>query len=207
MSSKTKEHIVEVAKLMYQKGMADAFSGNISVREDDNLYITPSGICKGYLKEEMIVKTDLEGKIIEGNYRPSSEIKLHLTAYKKRKDAGAAIHAHSPYATAFAVANKPIETKAYAEMLIFFGKIPLAKYGAPSTEDICSGAEEYIENYDTILLANHGIMTVEKDVFNAFFKIEAAESIAKVLILSNIAGGEKDLTDEQIRQLSNIRKI
>jgi len=99
--------------------MVNAFAGNLSVRDGNNVYITPSGICKGFLKEDMIVKTDMNGNILEGMYKPSSEIKLHLEAYKKRKDIYSVVHAHPPYTTAYAVANKPIESKACAEMVIF----------------------------------------------------------------------------------------
>jgi len=68
-----REQIVKVAKLMYEKGMVNAFAGNLSVRDGNNVYITPSGICKGFLKEDMIVKTDMNGNILEGMYKPSSE--------------------------------------------------------------------------------------------------------------------------------------
>jgi len=97
MSDAIREQIVKVAKLMYEKGM-----------------VKPSGICKGFLKEDMIVKTDMNGNILEGMYKPSSE------TYKKRKDIYSVVHAHPPYTTAYAVANKPIESKACAEMVIFF---------------------------------------------------------------------------------------
>jgi len=206
MSDAIREQIVKVAKLMYEKGMVNAFAGNLSVRDGNNVYITPSGICKGFLKEDMIVKTDMNGNILEGMYKPSSEIKLHLEAYKKRKDIYSVVHAHPPYTTAYAVANKPIESKACAEMVIFFGKIPLAAYGTPSTDEIFSGVEEYINEYDVILLANHGIVSFGRDVFDAYFKLEADEDIAKTLILSRLLGGEKDLPENKLKELDDMRK-
>ncbi|HHV30528.1 MAG TPA: class II aldolase/adducin family protein [Clostridium sp.] len=206
MSDTIREQIVKVSKLMYDKGMVNAFAGNLSVRDGDNLYITPSGICKGFLREDMIVKTDMNGNVLEGMYRPSSEIKLHLGIYRERKDVYSVAHAHPPYTTAYAVANKAIESKACAEMVIFFEKIPLAAYGTPSTDEIFSGVEEYINEYDVILLANHGIVSAGRDVFDAYFKLEAAEDIAKTLILSQVLGGEKDLPEGKLKELGDIRK-
>lgn len=206
MSSAIREDIVKVSKLMYDRGMANAFAGNVSVRDGDSIYITPSGISKGFLTEDMIVETDMNGNVIEGMYKPSSEIKLHLSAYRNRKDVWSVIHAHPPYTTAYAIANKSIETKAYAEMIMFFEKIPLAAYGTPGEDEIYYGMEEYINDYDIVLLANHGIVAVGKDVFDAFFKLEAAESMAQTLTIVSSIGGEKSLPEDKIKELDEIRK-
>ena len=205
MKNKIKNQIVEVSKLMYNKGFANAYEGNVSMLDNDLIYITPSSICKGFLNEDMIVVTDSEGNVIEGNFKPSSEIKLHLAAYRSRKDINSVVHAHSPYATAFAVANKPIETKAYTEMMLFFDRIPLADYGTPSTDEIFYGVEKYINYYHIILLANHGVLTTGSDAYEAFFKLESAESIAKTLLLANLLGGEKELPADKIEKLNEIR--
>lgn len=201
MQSLIKKQVMEVAKLMYDKGLVNAFEGNISARDNNLIYITPSATCKGFLTEEMLVVTDREGHILEGNLNPSTEIKLHLAAYMRREDIGAVVHAHSPFATAYAIANKPIETKAYPELITFFGKVPLAKYGTPSTDEIVDGMVEYINEYDIILLANHGVIAVGKDVYDAFFKLEAVEAIAKTLTISQVLGGEKELPQEKLEEL------
>lgn len=200
-----RENIVKVAKHMYEKGLVNPFEGNVSVLDGEQVYITPGGIYKGCLEKDMIVITDLNGNVLEGLYRPSSEIKMHLAAYRQRSDIKAVIHAHSPYATAYAVANKPIETKAYTEMISFFDKIPLAKYGTPSTDQISEGIKEYIDSYDIILLANHGIVAVGPDLFNALFKLEAAESMAKTLLLSKMLGGEKELPEDELKILHEMK--
>jgi len=196
-----KKKILEVSKLMYDKGFVNPYEGNVSIMDGEQIYITPAGVCKGYLTEDMIVVTDINGNVLEGMYKPSSEIKLHLAAYKLRSDVKAVIHAHPPYSTAYAVANKPIETKGYTEMITFFGKIPLAKYGQPSTDQISVGVEEFIDSYDIILLANHGIITVGNDIYSAFFKLEAAESMAKTLLLTKLLGGEKELPESELERL------
>lgn len=191
---------------MYDKGLVNPYEGNVSVLHGEQVYITPGGVCKGYLTEDMIVVTDLNGNVLEGTYKPSSELKLHLAAYRLRSDIKSVVHAHPPYATSYAVANKPIETKAYTEMIVFFDKIPLAKYGEPSTDQISIGIEEHIGRYDIILLANHGIVSIGTDIYNAFFKLEAAESMAKTLILTKILGGEKELPESELEKLYRMGK-
>lgn len=193
--------ILKLSKLMYDKGMVNAFEGNLSVKTQEGILITPSQICKGFLTEDLLVETDMQGHIINGSAKPSSEILLHLEAYSIRSDIGAVIHAHSPYATAFAVANKAIETKAYPEMIVLYGKIPLVKYGTPSTPEICSDLKNHLWDHDVVLLANHGIVAVGKDLFEAYFKLESVESIAKVLLLTEILGGGRDLPPDEVSKL------
>lgn len=206
LSEIVRKKIVEISKLMYDKGLVNPYEGNVSVLEGEQVYITPSGVCKGYLSEDMIVVTDLNGNILEGMYKPSSEIKLHLAVYRLRSDIKSVVHAHPPYSTAYAIANKPIESKAYTEMIAFFGKIPLAKYGRPSTDEISAGVEELIDRHDIILLANHGIVTIGTDIHNAFFKLEAAESMAKTLLLTKLLGGEKELPEAELESLVRLGK-
>jgi L-fuculose-phosphate aldolase len=206
LSELVRKKIVDISKLMYDKGLVNPYEGNVSVLHEEQVYITPKGVCKGYLSEDMIVVTDLSGNVLEGMYKPSSEIKLHLTAYRHRSDIKSVVHAHPPYATAYAVANIPIETKAYTEMIAFFDKIPLAKYGEPSTDQISIGLEEHIGKYDIILLANHGIVSIGTDIYNAFFKLEAAESMAKTLLFTKILGGEKELPEGELEKLYRMNK-
>jgi L-fuculose-phosphate aldolase len=131
---------------------------------------------------------------------------LHIAAYRYRPDINSVIHAHTPFATAYALANIPIETRAYPELITIFGKIPLAEYGTPSTDEIYYGVEKYIKDFDIILLANHGLMSVGTDVYDAFFRLEAAESIAKTLILAKLLGGEKELPQNKLEELYKLKK-
>ena len=199
-------NVLEVAKAMYDKGMANALEGNVSYKDGNRVFITPSGICKGYLKSEMIAVTDLSGKQLEGDYAPSSELKLHLKCYALREDVRSVVHAHSPYATAYAIANKPIASKAYPEMIVVFDKIPLVKYGTPSTDAIHEGVADVIYDYDVFLLANHGIVSVSPDLYDAFLRLEAVESIANVLAITKQLGGEHALPPQEIETLQEMHK-
>jgi L-fuculose-phosphate aldolase len=190
--------ILIVCKRLDQKGLVNAYEGNISVRKDGLIYITPTGKNKAFLDEEMIcVLEEKSLKQIGGKFPPSSEVLLHVNSFQTRADISAVIHAHPPYLTAFALDNRPVETKAYPEMMGNFKKIPVAPYGRPGTPDIFEPARELIKKYDGVLLSNHGVLVVGKDVYNAMNKAEAMEAIARVLSLAEQIGQPVDLPDDE----------
>ncbi len=107
---KIKELICDIGKRIYGNGFVAANDGNITVKLSEDEYLTtPTGISKGYLTPEMIVKVNEKGDVLEGTYQPSSEVKVHLKVYEVRKDVGAVVHAHPPFATALAVAHIPMD--------------------------------------------------------------------------------------------------
>lgn len=190
--------ILEVCRRLDQKGLVNAYEGNISVVQDGLLYITPAGKNKGFLNEEMICVLEQDSlKQVGGKFPPSSEMLLHVHSYKTRADIGAVIHCHPPYLTAHALDCKPVETKAYPEMMGNFKKIPVAPYGRPGTAEIFEPARELIKKYDGVLLANHGLLVVSKDVFGAMNKVEAMEAIARVLSIAEQIGKPVDLPDDE----------
>ena len=190
--------ILAVCRRLDQKGLVNAYEGNISVLKAGLIYITPAGKNKAFLDEEMICVLE-EGSLkqIGGKFPPSSEIPLHVESYKTRSDIGAVIHCHPPYLTAHALDRKPVETKAYPEMMGNFKKIPVASYGRPGTTEIFEPARELIKKYDGVLLANHGLLVVSKDVYGAMNKTEAMEAIARVLSIAEEIGKPVDLPDDE----------
>ena len=195
--------IVLVARLLYDKGLANAFEGNVSIAHGEEVYITPSAVCKGFLQPEQIVVIDRQGAILHADQvRPSSEYRLHLALYAARPDVHGIVHAHPPYCTAFAVAGREIYADSYAEALALFHKIPLAPYGLPSTDAIWQGIIPFLPDYDIVLMANHGMVAVGPDVRQAYYRLESAESIAKVLILSEALSGPKALPPEEVESLA-----
>ena len=99
--SKLKLDIVEVGKRLYAKGFVASNDGNISIRISENeVLITPTGISKGYMSPSDILKVDMDGRVLAGTQKPTSEMKMHLAVYKKRQDIKAIVHAHPPFATA-----------------------------------------------------------------------------------------------------------
>ena len=201
-----KDQIITIAKKLYERQMVNTNEGNVSIYHEGRVYITPSQVCKGDLTSEMIVTTDLEGKILEGSYKPSSEIALHLHIYKQRPDVHSVVHDHSPFATAFAIARRPISSKAYTEMIFFYDHIPVVEYGAPGTPAIYKGIEKYICQTDIFLLANHGLVAVGSDSTDAYLKAESVESMAKTLAIAHLLGGEYPLSQGELTELYKLRK-
>jgi L-fuculose-phosphate aldolase len=204
---KLKQEIVEVGKRIYQNGYVASNDGNISVRIGNNeVLTTPTGVSKGFMTPEMIVKVNLNGEIISGNLKPSSEIKMHLDIYNRRPDVKAVVHAHPPTATGFAVAGIPLDKFVLPEIIISLGTIPIAKYGTPSTDEIPVAIREYLESHDAFLLENHGALTVGTDLFNAYYKMESLELFAKISLTARQLGKEQELSKQQVGKLIELRQ-
>jgi len=202
-----RQDMVEVGRRIYQQGYVAANDGNISVRlNNTEVLTTPTGVSKGYMTTDMIIKVNLQGEVIEGTLKPSSELKMHLDVYRQRHDVHSVIHAHPPTATGFAVAGIPLNRFVLPEIIISLGAIPVVKYGTPSTDQIHLAVRDYLETHDAFLLANHGALTVGTDVFNAYFKMESVEHFAKISLVARQLGTETELDEQQVAQLLEVRK-
>lgn len=201
-----RHEVARIARKLYEKRMVNTNEGNVSIKEGERIYITPSQVCKELLTPDMIAVIDLDGNPIGDGLKASSESKLHTHIYKLRDDVTSVVHTHSPFATAFAVAGRAIETKAYTEAIYFHDKIPVVKYGAPGTDKILAGIRDYIYKTDAMLLSNHGVVTVGATANDAYLLSETVESIAKVLAITSVLGGEKALSEEELDELYEMRK-
>jgi len=196
-----RQKMIEIGKLLEEKGLVVATDGNFSTRlPDGNILITPSGLPKGRLTIDSLVKIDLEGRKVKGTYKPSSEYRMHLEVYRKRQDVNAVVHTHSPYATAFAVSHIPLEP-VVSEAVLTNGHVPVSPYATPSTEEVPRSISAYIEKHNAILLANHGCLTMGKDLDEAFYRAERIEFLARVMFISRLLGGEKKIPQEEIDKL------
>jgi L-fuculose-phosphate aldolase len=202
-----KSEIIYYSKLCYKNNFLSAKDGNISVRTHKNYILTTAaGLCKGKLSEKNLIKADFKGRKISGRGAASSEFKMHKYIYEQRKDVNAIIHTHPVFATAFASAGIALDKPVFPEVYIFFGKIPLAKYATPSTGEVPASIEQYVKDYDAILLANHGLVTFGKTLEDAYFKTEKVEHIAQISFYARLLGGEKLLNKTQVKKLNDIKK-
>src|SRR4051795_4048778 len=198
--------IVEVGRRLYARGYTASNDGNISVRLDDRrLLMTPTGVCKGFMDARMMCVTDLEGRKLEGERSPSSEIQMHLEVYRERPEIQAVVHAHPPVATAFAVAGIPLDRAVLAEVVTTLGSIPIAEYATPSTSELPDAVRKYIKAHDGMLLANHGALTVGGDLFSAYYKMETIEHFAKISLVARMLGGENLISREEVKRLQELR--
>lgn len=204
-----KKQMCEIGRRIYNRGMVAANDGNISVKLNDHeILCTPTGVSKGFMTPEYICKVDENGNVLEANpgFKPSSEIKMHLRVYKKRKDVRSVVHAHPLYATTFAIVGKPLFQPIMPEAVISLGNVPIAKYGRPSTDEIPNAIEEYLDYYDALLLENHGALTYSDSLNNAYMKLESLEFYAQILYQSIMLGGPQEFTNKQVEDLYDIRK-
>src|SRR5438094_382808 len=204
--SQLRADIVEVGRRMYARGYTASNDGNISVRlGSDRLLMTPKSVCKGFMTPDMMCITDLEGRKLQGDRDPSSEILMHLEVYRQRPDVRAVVHAHPPIATGLAVAGIPLDRAVLAEVLTTLGSVPIAEYATPSTKELPDAVRKYIKAHDGMLLANHGALTVGADLFAAYYKMEIVEHFAKISLVARMLGGERLLSRQEVDRLQGLR--
>lgn len=197
-----RQDIVEVGRRLWLRGFVAANDGNISARlPDGTVIITPTGVSKGFMRPEDLVKVDLDGNKLSGSKEPTSELALHLTIYKERPDVGGVVHAHPPTATGFAVAGITVETAILPEAILAFDGIPLAEYGTPGTEELARTVMPYLKEHNAFLLANHGALTVGSDVMDAYYRMERLEMVAQIALTARMLGGERRLPEEAVERL------
>jgi L-fuculose-phosphate aldolase len=202
-----KKEIVEIGKRAYERGYIAANDGNFSARIDKRqVLITPTGINKGFIKTSDLIVVDMDGKIINGNRKPTSEIQVHLQIYKERANVNSVCHLHPPYATGFAASGIPLDRYILTEAEITLGEIPLIEYALPGTEELALKLIPYLQDSDGFLLANHGAITVGTDIFDAYNNMETLEHTVHILYIARQLGNLKTLNAEQVKELALLKE-
>lgn len=200
-----KSELIEYGRMAGDKNYTPGISGNLSARCGDMVVITSSGVANGYLTENDFAVVDFDGNAIEGE-KPSSERMLHIEFYKKRPEMNYVMHVHSPYLTAFASAGIALDDKISPEIIYCFEKIPLAEYSIPGSKELVEKTSKYFENYDVVLMANHGVIIAGKDIKDAFYKLDLCENYAKTVICAKLLGGAKILPEEEVEKIYLLRQ-
>ena len=200
-----KNELIEYGRMAGDKNYTPGISGNLSARCGDMVVITSSGVANGYLTENDFAVVDFDGNAIEGE-KPSSERMLHIEFYKKRPEMNYVMHVHSPYLTVFASAGIALDDKISPEIIYCFEKIPLAEYSIPGSKELVEKTSKYFENYDVVLMANHGVIIAGKDIKDAFYKLDLCENYAKTVICAKLLGGAKILPEEEVEKIYLLRQ-
>ena len=193
--------IIRVAKAMEAAQLVNTYEGNLSIKQDGLLYITPARTRKSTLTEDLICVIDEEGNQIHGTKKSSSETIMHHNSYELRPDINAVIHCHSPFLTAHAMCHVPIDQKCHPEILFHFKDIPVAPYGQPGTREILDQAAPYLKNRNLVLLGNHGVLAVGSTLEKAFQRVEAAEKFAKEICIAKRLGPTIDIPQSEIDRI------
>lgn len=201
-----RQQIVDVGKLVFEKGWVAAHDGNISLRLDaDRLLCTPTGVSKGMMKPDDMIVCDLEGRKVSGRLGCTTELGMHLAVYGLRPDVHAVLHTHPPVATGFAAAGRGLNAAVLPEVIVNFGSIPLAGYGLPGTPELAEQLLPFIPKYNAILMQNHGAVTYGEDLWKAYFRMETVEHSARILFVAEMLGGAKALPRAEVQRLFDSR--
>lgn len=203
-----RQRVLDACLIMVREGLVTGTSGNISAREPgaDWVAITPSGIPYDDMTPEDICVVDLLGQPIDGRHRPSSETPMHTLVYRERPDVFGVVHTHSPYALAFAVVGRPIPPVCI-EAIVSGAGIPVAEYAPPSTEDIGRSALAALSSrYKAVLLQNHGVLTIGKDIEEAIGLACKVEEAARIYHLALAVGEPVVLSEEQLNAIASLRR-
>ena len=199
--------IIKVGRKLESMGLVAASDGNISCRAgEDCMLITPSGVSKGDIEPEEIAKTSTLGNLLEGPMRASNEIQMHVHVYRMRPDVSAIVHAHPVVATAFTLAGFPFNSKVLPEVWLMLGKVPVAPYATPSTDEVPLSIEPYIMGSRAILLKRHGALTFGESLMEACMRMEKLEHCARILFYASMLEDRKTpvaLTQSEIAKLGS----
>lgn len=207
MYIKFKKQIVKICHYMHAQGFIAGSDGNVSIKVNKNrVLITPSGLNKGFISEHDILTINLNGKIIDGTRKASSETLMHLKVYELRHEINAVIHAHPPYVGAFNVANIELSEKILPETVLLMKKIITTEYSRPCSNENSKIVEKHISDTDTLILKRHGSLTVGTDLMSAYNKLEKLEHTAKLAFIANSLGGINLLHEKEVKELLKIRK-
>lgn len=200
---KERKLLVEYGKLMSKENLSTGTSGNLSIYDEKSklVIISPSGIGYFDVKEEDMLVINLDGEIVEGFRKPSSEWQLHTYLYKNKKDIGAIVHTHSSYCTTFAALRLPLEPVHYVIADSNSNKVSCARYERYGTEKLAHAAFEAMGESKAVLLANHGLVTCGKSIKEAFSLASELEYLAKIQYLAQSIGKPVLLNDEEIEEV------
>jgi L-fuculose-phosphate aldolase len=206
--STLRELICDIGKRVWQRGMASANSGNISARLDaDEIMITPTLVSKGFMRPEQLLVMNLDGEVLRGEGYPTTETQMHLRLFRERLDIGGIVHSHPPIATSFAVAGKALDLHLIPEAVIFLGEVPLVPFQPPGSPELADAIVPFLDDYDAVLMENHGVLCWGSDVEQAYHRMETVEFCAQVTFTAQLLGGARELPREHLDNLLAVRKM
>jgi len=204
-----KEEICSTMKRLFDRGLVSALGGNVSARLPgaNEFWMTPSGVFKGELEPDDLIKVNLDGKVIEGVIRPSTETPFHAMIYKKRADVNAVVHCHNPVATGLALAGIPIQPIT-AESAVVLRKVEIVPWAFPGTDALANLVGKHIDGARALILMNHGVVGVGYNLLEAETIVETLEEVAMTQFVANFFKKEIPLIpEEDIELIKKLYKV
>jgi L-ribulose-5-phosphate 4-epimerase len=203
MLKKLKKEVCQLNLELPRSGLVAWTSGNVSARDRDTGYVVikPSGVRYEVMQPEQMVVVDLEGNIVEGDLKPSSDTASHLVIYRNRPDVNGVVHTHSNYASAFAALGRPIPCVLTAIADEFGGPIPCGGFALIGGEEIGKVVVETIGDSPACLLKNHGVFTIGSTPEGAVKAAIMVEDVAKTVWLALQIGTPDEIPPEDVAKL------
>jgi len=205
--------ICRICRMMYARGLIEGPAGNVSARAGpDRILLTPSMLFKQRLRPEQLLAVGSQGERLgpesdaSRDLRTTSELAMHLEVYRRRPDVGSVVHAHPPHCVALSIAGQPLQPALLTEGVGFLGAVPTALYGTPGTTEMSKAISDLIQDHDAVVLPYHGSLTVGRDVWEAYARLEVLEKLAQVQCLVQQLGGGSSLPAHEIEKLIAMRR-
>ena len=203
-----RQALCRIGALAYQKGFIVGSDGNLSARlGDGSILITPAGAMKGFLEPHHLAHVDPDGRPVDGGPGPSSEVGIHLISYRERPDVRAVVHTHPPHAVALSIAEIDMQVPVIPEVVVTIGGTPTTPYATPGTEELPDSIRDVVRCSDTLIMKNHGAVTLGANLMDAFKKLDMVEHTARILWLAHaVRGHVSPLPPEAVAKLLATRE-
>ena len=199
--------ICNIGQLCYGKSYIVGADGNISARmSDGNILITPAGAMKGFLEPQHMAKVDMQGRVVDDGPRASTEVGIHLVVYQERPEMRAVVHAHPPHAVAMTIAGIDMQAPFIPEIVVTIGGVPTADFGTPGTPELAESIRGIVRCSDTVVMTNHGSVTMGTNLMDAFKKLDMIEHSARIVWLAHAVGHARPLAKDYVDKLLATRQ-
>ena len=195
--------ICEIGQYLWQRSMVSANDGNVSIRVDDLVVCSPTGVSKGKMVPAALSVVTLDGTLLDGA-APSTEVKMHLRIYHEDDDIRSVVHAHPMFATMWAIIGQPIRAAMLPESVVTMPWVPLAPYATPSTQGVPDSVAPFVRGYRACLLEHHGALTWDKDPMAAYLAMERLEYTAELTWRLTQAGAVRELPIDEIKRICEV---
>lgn len=200
-----REELCNYARKIVARGLVVGPGGNISARDGENMLISPSGFALEEIKpEEWVAVSIADGSVqTAAGLRPSSEVLMHLYAYQDNPEIGAMVHTHPAHSIAVGLVEQQLPIM-FPDQAALTGKTGFVPYVVPTTELLAVAVKEKLPSFTTLLLENHGLVTVGRNLREAYYRTEVVEDAARIYLLAKAAGKPKALTEQELEDIRNL---
>jgi L-fuculose-phosphate aldolase len=208
MTEDAREEMVASARELLDSGLVLGTAGNLGARlPDGNVVVTPSSVDYRTMTVDDLVVCSLDGTIVDGHRPPTSELALHLAAFRAHDDIGATIHCHAKFATMFAVARQPVPAIVEEFVVYVGGDVPVAEYRTTGTEELAAEIARHLDERSAVLMANHGLFTIGRDLPHALHVAELVERTAEIVWGARALGPPASLPEDTTTTFASYYRI